>query len=118
MRNFKELRLWQEAINLSEMVYLLTLEYNPDERFNLISQSRRCSVSVASNIAEGCGYDSDAQLNRFLQIAQGSAFELETQLLLAIRLKIAPSNADFSPILDKVNHVQKLIYNFQKTLKL
>ena len=117
MRNFKELKTWQEAMNLAEMVYLLTLEYHSDERFNLISQSRRCSISIASNIAEGCGYDSDAQLNRFLQIAQGSAFELETQLLLAIKLKIVPPNINFAPVLDKVSHVQKLIYNFQKTIK-
>ena len=117
MRNFKNLKLWEEAMNMAEMVYVITEVYSKDERFNLISQSRRAATSVPSNIAEGCGYDSDAQLNRFLQIAQGSAFELETQLLLAKKLKIIVSEQGFLALMDKINHVQKMIYNFQQAIK-
>ena len=74
-------------MNLTEKIYLETSKFPDDERFGLISQMRRSSVSVASNIAEGAGRNSNKEFNQFLGIAQGSAFELETQVLLSKRLK-------------------------------
>jgi len=118
MRNFKNLNVWQEAMNFAEQAYLLTLQFPSDERFGLTSQLRRSAVSIPSNIAEGCGYNTDPQLGRFLQIAQGSAFEAETQILLAKRLNLIPKDADINPILDKVDYVQKLLYKFHSSLNI
>jgi len=75
-------------MELAEAVYELTKLFPPDELYGLTSQLRRASVSVASNIAEGRGRGSDGEFRHFLNIAQGSAFEVQTQLLLAARLKI------------------------------
>lgn len=114
---YKNLKVWQEALNLAISVYQVTSEFPSDERFGLTSQLRRASVSIPSNIAEGCGYDTHPQTNRFMQIAQGSAFEVETQLLIAKSVGLMPENFDFAPVLDKVNHVQRLIFNFKQYLE-
>ena len=87
-QDFQNLTVWQRAMELAEAVYELTKLFPPDELYGLTSQLRRASVSVASNIAEGRGRGSDGEFRHFLNIAQGSAFEVQTQLLLAARLKI------------------------------
>ena len=89
-QDFQELNVWNRAMELTETVYELTKLFPPDERFGLTSQLRRACVSIASNIAEGRGRGSDRDFRHFLNIAQGSTFEVRTQLLLAIRLKIGP----------------------------
>ena len=68
-------------------VYFISNSIPENEKFNLISQIRRSAVSIPSNIAEGCSRSSDKEFKRFLEIAQGSAFELETQLLIAEKLE-------------------------------
>jgi len=75
-------------MELAEAMYGLTKTFPPDELYGLTSQLRRASVSIASNIAEGRGRGSDGDFRHFLNIAQGSTFEVQTQLLLARRLKI------------------------------
>ncbi len=75
-------------MELSVSVYGLTKAFPSDERFGLTAQLRRASVSVASNIAEGRGRGTDGEFRQFLCIAQGSTYEVQTQLLLAKRLKI------------------------------
>ena len=85
---FQDLTVWQRAMDLSECVYCLTRTFPNDEQYGLISQLRRASVSVASNIAEGRGRATEGEFRQFLSIAQGSTYEVQTQLLLAIRLKI------------------------------
>ncbi len=82
MKNFKELRIWQRSHQLVLDIYLITKSFPKEEVYGLTSQIRRSCSSIPTNIAEGCGRNSDAELNRFLVIAMGSASELEYQLIL------------------------------------
>jgi len=83
MRNYKDLRVWEEAHRLALSVYKATQGFPKEERFGLTSQIRRPSASIAANIAEGCGRRSDGEMARFVQIAMGSGAELSYHLLLA-----------------------------------
>ena len=83
MKDFKELRVWSKAHELTMLVYKLTRAFPRDEVYGLTSQVRRSAASVGANIAEGCGRHSDGEMRRFLQIARGSASETEYHLLLA-----------------------------------
>ncbi|MET4081329.1 four helix bundle protein [Pedobacter sp. UYP30] len=110
MHNFKELKVWQKSIDLAVEVYKATALLPADERFGLISQMKRCSVSISSNIAEGSGRGSGPQFKHFLNISQGSAFELETQLIISNRLSLL--NDEFaSRLIDRVTEIQKMIYS-------
>lgn len=80
--NFRELKIWQEAIVLVKDVYSLTKDLPAEERFGLISQMNRCAISIPSNIAEGSGRTSEKEFMHFLRIAISSSYELETQLIL------------------------------------
>ena len=86
MQSFKDLIVWQKAIILVEEVYHLLRNLPNDERYALSDQIRRSVVSIPSNIAEGRGRNSEKEFVRFLNIANGSAYELETQLILCQRL--------------------------------
>jgi four helix bundle protein len=83
MRDFRELRVWQKSHGLTIAVYKATAGFPQDELYGLTGQMRRSCSSIPANIAEGCGRSGDAELARFLQIAAGSASELEYHLLLA-----------------------------------
>ena len=84
---FQDLRIWQEAMNLTVEVYLVTGGFPKHETYGLASQMRRAAVSVPSNIAEGKGHRSDPEFVRFLHHARGSLLELQTQILIARRLQ-------------------------------
>src|ERR1700709_2224139 len=83
MHNFKELKVWKVGIELSKTIFILTRKFPVEERYGLISQMTRAAISIPSNIAEGCGRKSNKELHQFLNIALGSAFELETQTIIA-----------------------------------
>lgn len=83
MRDFRQLNVWDEAHKLTLEIYKLTKEFPKEELFGLTSQMRRASVSIASNIAEGCGRGSNKEYAQFIQIALGSAYEIDYQILLA-----------------------------------
>jgi four helix bundle protein len=85
-QNFRDLIAWQKAMDLVEMVYAATKDFPADERYGLTSQVRRAVVSVPSNIAEGQGRRSRSEFMHFLSVAHGSLREVETQLLIAVRL--------------------------------
>jgi four helix bundle protein len=87
LKDFKELRVWQKSHELALFVYESSKSFPREEIFGLTSQIRRAAVSIGANIAEGCGRRSDGEFARFLQIARGSASEVENHLLLARDLK-------------------------------
>ena len=86
MRNFRKLQIWTNGIEQVVSTYTLTKEFPHEEKFGLCSQLQRAAVSIPSNIAEGCSRNSDIEFKRFLEISMGSAFELETQLIIANKL--------------------------------
>jgi len=86
VHNFRDLKVWQLSINA--VIYKITSEFPADEKFGLISQIRRCAVSIPSNIAEGSGRGSNKDFARLLEIALASSYELETQLIISNRLDI------------------------------
>ena len=109
----KNLRVWNESMELAERVYQLTASFPREELFGLVSQMRRCAVSIPSNIAEGYGRGTNAELIHFLYISLGSSNELETQLELSKRFSYV-SDDDFI-LLDGLNNsvnkmIQSLIY--------
>lgn len=86
------------------------------EKFGIISQMKRAVISIPSNIAEGAGRNSNKEFNHFLAIALGSAFELQTQLILAKELDLL-SEESVLGLLEDVSEVQKMIYSFKNNLK-
>lgn len=87
-QDFKDLTVWQRAMEMSECIYKLTKTFPKEELYGLTSQLRRASISVASNIAEGRGRATNGEFRQFLSIAQGSTYEVHTQLLMVKRLEI------------------------------
>ncbi|MFN7619725.1 MAG: four helix bundle protein [bacterium] len=88
--NYRDLQVWRQALDWAEAIYEATAHWPRDERFGLISQIRRATVSVASNIAEGAARRSTGEFIQFVGMARGSLAEAETQLLLAQRLGYLP----------------------------
>jgi four helix bundle protein len=115
MNQFKELKIWQESIDLAVEVYKLTKAFPPDERFGLVSQLNRCVVSVSSNIAEGAGRNNPKEFRQFLGIAQGSACELESQLIISQKLDFI-SQEELRKQTEKIVHLQNMINKLIKTL--
>ena len=83
MKDFRDLRVWHEAHHLTLKIYRATSRFPREELYGLTSQTRRCTVSIGANIAEGCGKGDNNEFQRFLVIASGSASELDYELLLA-----------------------------------
>jgi four helix bundle protein len=108
VKDFKELRVWTKAHELTVCVYGITRGFPKDEMYGLTSQVRRSAASIGANIAEGCGRRSDGEMARFLQIARGSASETEYHLLLAKDLGLW-SEADFRKTEQKVVEVQRML---------
>lgn len=115
MHDLNKLRIWVKSIELTKNVYELTKILPDDEKFGLISQIRRCSVSISSNIAEGAGRESVKEFKYFLSIANGSSFELYTQLIIALELNYI-KKTDFEIIKDNIDEIQKMNYNLQRKL--
>jgi four helix bundle protein len=95
-------------------VYNLTTDFPKEEKYGLTSQIRRAAVSVPSNIAEGAGRNTDKEFNHFLGISNGSAYELQTQLIISKNLNLIDDRVDL--ILDEVDQIQKMIYSLQNKL--
>ena len=115
MHSYKELKVWQKSLDLVVAVYKATANYPKDERFSLIVQTQRSAVSIPSNIAEGAGRNHDKEFVQFLAIANGSCFELETQILVAEKLNFI-SHEISNDICARLNEIQKMNYNFQQKL--
>ena len=106
MRDYKKYNVWKLGHEVTLEIYKLTRSFPNNENFGLTSQMRRASSSIAANIAEGCGRESDAEFKRFLIISQGSASELEYFTILAKDLKYIQEE-EFLIIHDKVNKVRR-----------
>ncbi|MEI7596481.1 MAG: four helix bundle protein [Bacteroidota bacterium] len=114
--NHKELDVWKKAVDLTVSTYKIASLIPSDEKYGLISQIKRCAVSIPSNIAEGCGRKSDKELIQFLFIAKGSLAELETQIIIAERLSFL-SVEEKQKIIIEIEEVGRLIMGFIKYLK-
>ena len=116
MHKIEDLKVWQKSINISVEVYKLTSLFPIEEKYGLTSQIRRSVVSIPSNIAEGAGRNTDGEFINFLGIANGSSFELHTQLVLATLLEIIEKEK-VDKILDEIIEIQKMIYGLINSLK-
>ncbi len=111
MKDFKDLKVWQKAHELTLAVYKASVSFPRDEMYGLTSQMRRASASIPANIAEGCGRSGDAELCRFLQIAMGSASELEYHLLLARDLNMLCITA-YEPLATETTEIKRMLASF------
>nr|WP_294894337.1 four helix bundle protein [uncultured Pedobacter sp.] len=115
MHNVKELKIWTKSMDLAVQVYELSSKFPPDERFGLTSQVRRCAVSISSNISEGAGRNTKGEFKQFLGIANGSVYELQTQLIIANKLNFIDSKS-INEILESIDEIQKMNYKLQLSL--
>ena len=116
MHNFKNLKVWQKSRELVKEIYLLTKSFPKEEIYGITSQIKRSSISIASNIAEGTGRNSNKDFIRFLDIANGSAFELETQIILAFDLNFI-TKSKMEVVLNKIKEIQKMIYGLKNKIQ-
>lgn len=115
MHNFKDLIVWKKAMILVTDIYQIS-DLLPDaEKFGLKSQMQRTAVSIPANIAEGCGRKTNTELSRFLDISNGSSFELETLLTLCLDLKFV-QNKDCEIALNLIGEVQRMIHALKQKL--
>ena len=118
MRKYKELSVWKESVNLVTEIYKLCSLQPDSEKYGMISQMQRASVSIPSNIAEGCSRRSNIEFARFLEISLGSAFELETQLIIISELKLLNLSKSLEEVFLQIEKVQKMMNSFKtKILK-
>lgn len=116
MRDYKKLAVGEKAHSLAIEAYRATATFPKDELYGLVSQIRRACVSIPGNIAEGCGRGGDAEFGRFLQIASGSASELEYHLLLAHELSFL-NERDYQELGTRVTEVKRMLTVLVQKLK-
>ena len=115
IQSYQDLRVWQEAITLAELIYRVTRTFPKEEMFGLTSQMRRAATSVAANIAEGYGRENTGSYIQFLRIAQGSLKELETHTILSCRIGILDIPTQ-DGILSKTSIVGKMLWSLIRSL--
>ncbi|MGB1270416.1 MAG: four helix bundle protein [Flavobacteriaceae bacterium] len=116
MRDFKKYDIWKLSHAFTLKIYDITKSYPKDEVYGIISQIRRASSSIPTNISEGCGRDSDAEFNRFLTIALGSASETEYLIILSKDLSYIDENS-FITLNQEINIIKRKIYSLKQKLK-
>ena len=114
--HFRDLRVWQQAMDLVECVYRTSAQFPSGERFGLVSQIRRAAVSIPSNIAEGHTRESTREYLQYISIAQGSLAELETQLEIAARLGYLEHD-ELAPFLKSIASLGRQLYALRNALK-
>lgn len=115
VRNYRELIVWQKAMDLVEMIYQVTRQFPKEDLYGLTSQIRRAAVSIPSNIAEGQARHSTAEFKNFLSIAQGSRAEVETQIMIAQRLGYL-QQLKAEEILNLSEEIKRMIYSLTAKL--
>lgn len=116
MRDFRKYNIWELSHRLTLDIYTISKDFPQEEVYGIVSQIRRASALIPTNIAEGCGRDSDAEFNRFLTIAMGSASETEYLLILSKDLQYI-NDEHFESLNSKVNIIKQKIYSLKQKLK-
>jgi len=116
MNRYKELKVWQESIDLSVDIYKITRLFPTDELYGLTSQLKRAGVSVPSNIAEGAGRSTNGEFKYFLGISNGSVCEIDTQLTIANKLNYI-NIKEYENFSNRIEHIQNMIFKLQQTCK-
>ena len=116
MNRHKELKVWQESIELVSLIYSITKFFPKEEIYGITSQLNRAGVSIAANIAEGAGRNSNKEFVQFLSIAMGSCAEVETLLIIAEKQgyiqRISPAE-----VIKKLNQIQNMLFRLQEVIK-
>lgn len=116
MFSYKNLKVWQKSLELVLVVYKITRSFPAEEKFGLVSQMRRSAVSIPSNIAEGYGRGSKKENHQFINIAYGSALELDTQLIICKELGLI--KADWGKVESILEEVRKMLYGYRNSLNI
>ena len=109
MRNFRQLEVWKKAHSLALDLYRLTASFPTSEKYGLVTQIQRAAASIGANLAEGCGRDTNADFRRFVQIACGSACEVEYHLILARDLDLI-DDPTYSRFNAQTNEVKRMLH--------
>ena len=117
MHRYKELHVWQKAVDLAVEVYRITEKLPAEEKYGLISQINKSAVSIPSNIAEGAGRNGKKEFDNFLGIALGSSFELDTQIFISNRLDYI-NDRDFQHLENELEYLQNMIVKLKKSLNI
>ena len=115
VQSYRELIVWQKSMDVVELIYRATKKFPREEIYGLTSQIRRMAVSIPSNIAEGQARKSTAEFKNFLSIAQGSKAEVETQLMIAVRLEYVTQD-EATPILNLLEEISRMSTSLQQKL--
>jgi four helix bundle protein len=116
MKDFKKLKVWEKSHYLALKVYGVSAKFPKEELYGLTSQMRRSSISIPTNIAEGCGRNRDTELNRFFEIAMGSASELEYLVLLARDLNFL-GKEECNTLMNEITEIKRMLASFIQKLK-
>lgn len=114
MQNYQSLKIWQKAVEIVKRIYQVSEHLPKTEQFGITMQMKRSSVSIVSNVAEGASRKSPVDFRRFLEIALGSAFELEAQVIICKELKFLDAEAD--ELLLKIDEEKKMLHSFMDKL--
>ena len=116
MRDYRKLEIWQIGRTINKETYRITSDFPKSELYGLVSQMRRASISIISNIAEGCGRDSLKEFIQFLKVSFGSVRELESQFYAALDVGFVDEK-NFDEIMEKLDMLSKKIWNYIRYLK-
>lgn len=116
MHNIRKLKIWNDSIDLVIEVYKALATMPIEEKYGLSCQIKRCAVSIPSNIAEGAGREREKEFYHFLNIAYGSSYELQTQLIICERLNFISLEIN-ETLLNKLDEIQKMLFVFKENLK-
>ncbi|WP_258102689.1 four helix bundle protein [Marinoscillum sp. MHG1-6] len=116
MRDYTKYEIWNDGIEICTLIYGLTNSFPVEEKFGLISQLRRASVSISSNFAEGCSRTSEKDFKRFIEIALGSCFEVRTQLEIAVKLKFIHTDS-LEVLMSRLEKTSKQLNSLRNKIK-
>lgn len=116
VRDYRDLVVWQKAIELAKQVYSLTSKFPSEEKFGMVSQMRRAAVSIPSNIAEGQARATPGEFVQFISYAEGSAGELDTQFVLSVELGFC-AKSDTQTLTELIVEIRKMLNALRRSIK-